>query len=441
MENIICYFFSFLVEAIILHQYASTLFISKWKARTTLTVLCAFYFLLFAVSMFASTWLNIVMYLFVNFSFLITQYQLKLRSAFFHAAILAAVMALCELAVYSIVQHFVPNFFTDTAHFHSRIIFVIFSKMIYFTIVYLIMHFLKERPKISGQHEHVVLLLIFIPLASCFMMFTLLTVNDMYALSDGMTAAMTLNAVFLLAVNLIVFGMNLYNQKKNAEFTEMQLLLQKEANSAEYYQMLFSQSENQNILIHDIKKHLQSIDLLNKAHEHDKIEAYIRQLMLSSDLKESARLCSHEMLNTILCRYKRQCDNSQIAFHVDIRHGIIDFIADSDLSSLFGNLLDNALEAALGIPEAYIEVNAVRKTKTPFIVITVINSSRKNPFEDSHNSLITSKPDQRRHGFGIRSIKKTVNKYHGDIQMYYHNDTHTFHAIITLKMPGEAIQQ
>lgn len=435
MENIICYFFSFLVEAIILHQYASTLFIPKRKVRTILAVLCAFYSLLFAVSLFASTWLNIVMYLFVNFSFLITQYQLKWRSAFFHAAILTAVMALCELAVYSIVQHSVPHFFTETAHFHSRIIFVIFSKMIYFTIIYILMHFLKERPNISGQHDHVVLLLIFIPLASCFMMFTLLTVNDMYALSDGMTAAMTLNAVFLLAINLIVFAMNLYNQKKNAEFTEMQLLLQKEANSAEYYQMLFSQSENQNILIHDIKKHLQSIDLLNKAHEHDKIEAYIRQLMLSSDLNENARLCSHEMLNTILCRYKRQCDNSRIAFLVDIRHGIIDFIADSDLSSLFGNLLDNALEAALGIPEAYIEVNAVRKTKTPFIVITVINSSRKNPFEDSHNSLITSKPDQRRHGFGIKSIKKTVSKYHGDIQMYYHTDTHTFHAIITLKMP------
>lgn len=54
---------------------------------------------------------------------------------------------------------------------------------------------------------------------------------------------------------------------------EMQLLLQKEANSAEYYQMLLSQNENQNILIHDIKKHLQSIDLLNDKKEHDKISA------------------------------------------------------------------------------------------------------------------------------------------------------------------------
>lgn len=438
MENIICYFFSFLVEAMILHQYASTLFISKCNARTRFTVLCSLYFLLFAVSMSASTQLNIVMYLLANFSFLITQYQLKWQSAFLHSAILTAVMALCELAVYNIIQHFVPHFFTETAHLHSRIMFVIFSKMTFFTIIYIFMYFLKRKPKFSGQQGHAALLLVFIPLTSVFVMVTLLTVNDMYALSDAMSAAITLDAVFLLATNLLVFGIDLYNRKKNMEFTEMQLLLQKEASSAEYYQMLFSQSENQSILIHDIKKHLQSIDLLNQNHEHDKIEAYIRQLILSSDLKETSRLCSHEMLNTILWRYKRQCDNSRIAFHVDIRHGIIDFIADSDLSSLFGNLLDNALEAALNIPEAYIEVSAVKRAKTPFIVITVINSSRNNPFEDSHGSLTTSKPDKRRHGFGIKSIKKTVDKYHGDIQMYYHYDTLTFRTIITLKMPGEA---
>ncbi len=440
MENIIFYFFSFLVEAIILHQYASTLFISKCKTQTKLMVLCALYFLLFAVSLCASILLNIVMYLLVNFTFLVTQYQLKWQSAFLHSAILTAVMALCELAVYNIVQHFVPHFFTETTHFHNKIIFAIFSKMIFFTIIYIFMHFLKRKPKFSRQHEHAVLLLVFIPLTSVFVMVTLLTINDMYALSDAMAAAITLDAVFLLATNLLIFGIDLYNQKKNMEFTEMQLLLQKEANSAEYYQMLFSQSENQNILIHDIKKHLQSIDLLNKKQEHDKIEAYIKQLTLSSDLKETSRLCSHEMLNTILCRYKRQCDNHRIAFHVDIRHGIIDFIADSDLSSLFGNLLDNALEAALDIPEAYIEVNAVRRAKTPFIVITVINSSKKNPFEGSHGSLTTNKPDKRRHGFGIKSIQKTVDKYHGDIQMYYHYDTLTFHTIITLKMPGETPQ-
>ena len=66
----------------------------------------------------------------------------------------------------------------------------------------------------------------------------------------------------------------------------MQLQLQKEHDSAEYYKMLIAQNENQRILIHDMKKHLQSIALLNEENQNEKISAYIDQLMHSSDLME-----------------------------------------------------------------------------------------------------------------------------------------------------------
>lgn len=66
-------------------------------------------------------------------------------------------------------------------------------------------------------------------------------------------------------------------------------------------------------------------------------------------------------------------------------------------------------------------------------MITVINSCKKDPFADKNGTLITSKFDKRRHGFGIKSIHKAVKKYCGDINMYYNDDTLTFHTIITLK--------
>lgn len=430
----ICCFLSFLVEAVILYQYASTLFIPRHRTKIKLAILCSLYFALFAISMFDSTWLNTFMYLLANFIFLITQYSLKWHSALFHSVMLTAVMGICELALYSISQHSAPHFYQEAAHLHSMIIFTIFSKMMFFTIIYICMHFFKGRQKHNQQHDHSTLLLVFIPLTSVFIMLTFLTVNDIYTPSSTLAVIITLDAVCLLITNLLVFGINQYNQKKSREFTEMQLLFQKEANSAEYYQMLLSQNENQNILVHDIKKHLQSIDLLNDKRDHDKIHAYIRQLMISSDLKEASRLCDHEMLNTILCQYKRQCDSKHISFHVDIRHGTTDFIADSDLTSLFGNLLDNAMEAACGIPEAFIEINTVRRANTPFIVITVINSSRKNPFSNPQGRLTTDKSDKHRHGFGIKSIQKTVSKYQGDIKMYYNEDTLTFHTIIGIKV-------
>lgn len=431
----VCYFLDYLVEAAILFQFASTLFIPKYRTGTAIGALCCLYAVLFAVSMSGSTWQNAFLYLLANFVFLLTQYKVKWHAALFHSAILTAVMGICELAAYSLIQHFdfAPHFYREASGFQNTLLFVVFSKMTFFTVIYIFMHFLKDRQKCGQPQDHSSLLLVFIPLTSVFIFLTLLSVSDVCALPSSVTAVITLNAVLLLAANLLVFGIDRYNEKKNMKFTEMQLLLQKEANSAEYYQMLFSQSENQNILIHDIKKHLQSIDLLNSRGEQEKVSAYIRQLMLSSDLKETSRLCSHELLNTILCRYKRQCDGMHISFHADIRHGAVDFIAANDLTSLFGNLLDNAVEAAGGIPDSFIEINADRRVNTPYTVITVVNSARKDPFSYPSHSLATTKPDKRRHGFGIKSIRKTVGKYHGDIQMYYHADTLTFHTVITLK--------
>lgn len=105
----------------------------------------------------------------------------------------------------------------------------------------------------------------------------------------------------------------------------MQLLLQKETDFTEYYKMLLSQSENQAILIHDIKKHLQSIASLNEQNAPDKVNAYINELLLSSDFKESARICDNELLNAIMARYRRQCTEQGISFTADIRSGVLHF--------------------------------------------------------------------------------------------------------------------
>ena len=295
------------------------------------------------------------------------------------------------------------------------------------------MHFLKGLQNRDEQQDKSVFLLALIPITSVFVMITFTKISDSCDLSPILNWMLTLSAVFLLAINLLIFGIEQHNRKKSLEFTEMQLLLQRESDSAQYYEMLLSQHENQSILIHDIKKHLQSISTLNDKMEHDKIKEYIHGLMQSSDLREVSRQCDHEMLNAILARYGHQCLNRHIAFHTDIRSGIIDFIADTDLTSLFCNLLDNAIEAAGGIPDSFIEISVCKREKTPFIVITVINSSRKNPFDAQNGKLATTKLNKRKHGFGIKSIRKTVAKYQGDMQIYYNQESLTFHTVITLK--------
>ena len=91
------------------------------------------------------------------------------------------------------------------------------------------------------------------------------------------------------------------------------------------------------------------------------------------------------------------------------------------------------MEAAGKVPDAYIEVNGSKRENTPFVLITVVNSCRVNPFKNDAADPATTKADKRSHGFGLKSIRKICAKYHGDIQMYYNDATLTFHTVITLR--------
>lgn len=416
-------------------QYSASLFVSKRPNKERAFVLAIVYLFLFFLHLFGLAWLNILSFLLVNFFFLSTQFDLRWEMALFHAAIVTAVMAMGELTVYGLISRFSPHFFSDPSLFHRTILLAVLSKTLYFMVAYFLSHSFRSQKK-NLPSDPSVLFLGLIPLASSFIMIALINIGENESLSPANSWMISLSGIFLLLINLLVFGINQYSQQKNARFTEMQVLLQKEYDTAEYYKMLLDQKENQSILIHDIKKHLQAISLLNENGDSHKVSAYIRQLLESSDLKESAKTCGHEMLNAILSRYRRQCYDKDIDFIVDIRNGTADFLSENDLTALFCNLLDNAVEAAEGIPDGYMEISMIRKAPTDFVILSVINSCRTTPFAKDSHSLVSKKADRDRHGFGIKSIQRTVAKYQGDLQMYYSEDTKTFHTIITMIAPN-----
>ena len=131
MGKIICCFFSFLTEAVILWQYTSGFFAAKHTAKQRFMILCGLYSVLFVASFFNAKVMNIVLYFVFNFVFLFTQYCLNTYSAFFHSSILASVMILCEVLVYYMIRYFSPHFFEKGETFHFIALFAIFSKLMF----------------------------------------------------------------------------------------------------------------------------------------------------------------------------------------------------------------------------------------------------------------------------------------------------------------------
>ena len=420
MDEMICYFFSFLIEGIVFWNYVSILFVPKYSVKIRLICLSLGFFILFLFSLCNLFWLNCILYITVCFLYLIFLYKTSWYYALFHSLLFEVLTGACELPVYSFLSTFLSATNDPISNFHLKLLFAVISKTLFFAVMSLLLFWLKKRQKPFLQYDKSVFFTILIPFIAQLIVLILLAVCDSTAMTATQNHLINPCAFFLLIVNLLIFGLN-------------QLQLQKEHDSAEYYKMLIAQNENQRILIHDMKKHLQSIALLNEDNQNEKIRAYIHQLMQSSDLLEFSKICDHKILNNILCRYKKVCNDLHIAFHADIRSNTTAFLSDSDVTSLFCNLLDNAVEASQRIKYPYIEISATQREHTPFIIITIINSCACNPFSPN-GELVSSKPTPQAHGFGIKSIEKIVHNYNGNMQMYYDEETFTFHTIIMLKM-------
>ena len=302
----------------------------------------------------------------------------------------------------------------------------IFSKTLYFGVLQLILRLFKPENKSYTKTSP---LLTSVPVATLFVMTTLFVASLTSSPTLFVDWMISISAFLLLITNMIVFGIHNYTQRKETELAELRLQFQKEYDASEYRKELLKESENRSILIHDIKKHLNSISALNKEGDSLRVATYIDALINSTSLQTSVRVCDNDMLNIILGRYIHHCKQKGISIHTDIRSKCLKFISDDDLTALFCNLLDNAIDAASVVPNGYIDINALHKENTSFTLITIINSCRETPFDDFGN-LIIRKNNKEQHGFGMKSIKRIVTKYGGEMSYYYDAENATFHVII-----------
>lgn len=428
----ICYAVIYILEACILWQYCRNLFSSKYTKQAEAVFLFTGYSILFAGSFFDNYWLNLVLFFIVNLACIFIIYQLKLLTALFHALFITISMLLSETCIWGVLSHFGSDFYEERSYFRNLVILSVISKLLYFLILQYTSIYIKQRITREFSFSKSTLFLNIIPLLSGFIALVLINVCTKVSLPLFLDVLISISAIMLLAINIFLAWFHTSTQEKSQQFLEMQLLLQKEYDTALYFDAIHQQDEKQKILIHDIRKHLLSIADLNEKGDTKKIAAYINQIIQSSDLQVSVRICDNNLLNTILYRISQQCKASGTSFLTDIRSGCTDFLSEYDITALFSNLLDNAIDATKNIPDAYIELS-VTPHSDKRIIITMVNSCRKNPFSKNSRRLITTKKNKWRHGYGMKSIQRVVDKYEGNSRLYFDEENYTFHTILILK--------
>lgn len=430
MGQSVTYFIIYIAEAFIAWQYFSSIFSSQYRKLINFLVITVGYFILFFISFKEIYWLNTISFFLINLICIQLLFKANMKKSLFHSLILTVTMNVTELVMMNAFALIYQDFSAYAKELSIFVLLATTSKVLYYFVLQMIIRLLGDRKDTSAESGIIVVLLSVIPLVSIWITVTLIFIGIEGNIPSHLNLAIFIGAVLMLFLNICVFFIYNLTQQDNEKYLHTQLQLQKESADAKYYKMLLIQDENQKILIHDIKKHLYTIsDLLDSDLTSD-AKKYIDQIIHSKKLSEKLCFCDNPALNLILVRYHEICAKSNIQLFVDIRKDTVSFLNTEDIVSLFGNLLENAIEAAAGIDAAYIELS-VKHNETTHSLISIINSCDVAPALNESGDYISRKKDKKKHGFGMKSIGKIVRKYDGTLNSFYNDEDQTFHTLIT----------
>lgn len=237
-------------------------------------------------------------------------------------------------------------------------------------------------------------------------------------------------SIAFLSVGIIV-TVNVI-QNKQTELDNTREELQRIANDEGYNKLIAQIDTDQKIMIHDINNHLQAIqDSLNN-NNLDDAKLHIDELISSDALATSAILTDNHTLSLLLARYKSNCQDENIYFSTDVKNAHLSYLTPSDITSLFCNLIDNAIEASRSADNPMITLRITSDLSRPMDLITITNTCIDHPTFEKNGFLSTHKKDARKHGFGMQSIKKVVERYNGVIVPKYIMEESVFQISICL---------
>lgn len=181
--------------------------------------------------------------------------------------------------------------------------------------------------------------------------------------------------------------------------------------------------EESRAIIHDIKKHLMVANELTDNESHSK---YLSDVYKRMDELFGGFKCSNKILSVVISQKMSYAKTKGINVIISAEDVPIDFVDDLDITAIFANLWDNAIEACDKVKgEKYIEISMTRVND--FILINIENSFN-GVLKTENKNLLSTKPNHS--GVGLKSVKMSVEKYEGVFMTNYNSKS--FRAEITL---------
>ncbi len=173
-----------------------------------------------------------------------------------------------------------------------------------------------------------------------------------------------------------------------------------------------------NIKFHDMKHQLL---LMKNMNDNDRFKIS-EEIEKSIDIYSNIAKTGNEAMDIVVSQKALLCSSKNIRFTYILSGEVLSFMSSTDITSLYGNILDNAIE---GVEEEQGEYRLIKlKTfsQNGLILIQEENYCHKDIKFADNGLPISIKKDQINHGYGSKSIKYIVEKYKGQLSLKHEDN-------------------
>lgn len=372
---------------------------------------------------------NIISTFVINALFGSICFDSTIRKSSFYSAIMGIVNAGVEVSVVSLSSFITGNGFDDyNSNFMLALFQAVSIKTVYFLIILILIKVLC--PKENHNTFPVTFLIYPICAAGCQTIFW--RICALPSTDYHVQFLLSLASICMFASSILLFVIYSHQLKATSLSLKMQVELNRLQTEQSYYQILDQQNQQLMIYAHDAKKHLAAIQSLNN---DPQINDYVAKL--SQQLVDYTRNChsGNKLLDVMLHKYTMDCELRRVRFEHDVKVCNLAQLDDIDLVAILGNLLDNAVAAAEQSESKWVMLNTVHRNA--YSVIILSNSCDTQP-KQSRGRLLSTESDTSLHGFGLKSVAKTISKYQGDFEWSYDAEKHTFTVTVMIADKAKA---
>lgn len=271
-----------------------------------------------------------------------------------------------------------------------------------------------------------------------FLIFPIFTLITVIVMTNSMITSYhedIVNVYYVIAIVLIVLNMvvfHLINEilENSQRIREADVLKQQSIGQLELYNSLRKNYDIQRKRTHEYKNQIMCIDSLLKKKNYNKLEEYINSIFDKLDGQLDMVDTNNEVVNAVINAKYYEALQNDVLFILKINDLSHIKVSDEDIVTILSNLLDNAIEAAgqCDIDKRTVGIKLLYEDDV--LSIAVSNSYKAEPVLTEDGYIRTTKKDREEHGWGMRNVVATLEKYNAEYIIDYKNGEFVFSIIM-----------